>query len=545
MNTNFIFAFSLNTSFEQLDKQLKNIVLPSKVFIENEKIVIWGYFSSYTPLVSEGNLAQEIEKYGFRRIANSDCEYLLFVFDKQTKKLRVGVDNVVSISCYFAILGSQIVFSSDFSVIKDMVSRHMPLIADLDGVLTYITSGFHMIENTILESVKMIPVGSVAEFVFESEISYRISSFIDIDGLLSSLPKEEFRNDKEFAKALELSLTDSLARRLAKIPPGTEIGCEISSGFDCTLVAYILAKLIGPKSFYCYSFYFPEGYGTESLKIIRKFADKHSLQLKAVKLEPEKGYAQDYFSLWQDDSLLQFEADYFGGYIRFLKKHHPALLFTGQHGDETYSFKEWLLAAKYNRQMNYFDNVMWLKKENQAVLYTEKALNLLLNRERFNSRGRYPSFYSDIHLADGVLIDQMYRKFGVRQISPYLDLTVLSVGLRRGLREEKIPDEKQIYFRYLDHIFIPEMFIPKKGGTEFALGFPRNQKKLISWVMKNSVLGQYGMIDPKKIMQMVNDENSILCKDEFVALAFEYLVRADWYLIKNNIKLPIEMGIVC
>lgn len=539
MNTNFIFAFSLNTSFEQLDKQLKNIVLPSKVFIENEKIVIWGYFSSYTPLVSEGNLAQEIEKYGFRRIANSDCEYLLFVFDKQTKKLRVGVDNVVSISCYFAILGSQIVFSSDFSVIKDMVSRHMPLIADLDGVLTYITNGFHMVENTILESVKMIPVGSVAEFVFESEISYRISSFIDIDGLLSSLPKEEFRNDKEFAKALELSLTDSLARRLAKIPPGTEIGCEISSGFDCTLVAYILAKLIGPKSFYCYSFYFPEGYGTESLKIIRKFADKHSLQLKAVKLEPEEGYAQDYFSLWQDDSLLQFEADYFGGYIRFLKKHHPALLFTGQHGDETYSFKEWLLAAKYNRQMNYFDNVMWLKKENQAVLYTEKALNLLLNRERFNSRGRYPSFYSDIHLADGVLIDQMYRKFGVRQISPYLDLTVLSVGLRRGLREEKIPDEKQIYFRYLDHIFIPEMFIPKKGGTEFALGFPRNQKKLILWVMKNSVLGQYGMIDPKKIMQMVNDENSILCKDEFVALAFEYLVRADWYLIKNNIKLPI------
>lgn len=275
------------------------------------------------------------------------------------------------------------------------------------------------------------------------------------------------------------------------------------------------------------------------MKIIRKFADKHSLQLKAVKLEPEEGYAQDYFSLWQDDSLLQFEADYFGGYIRFLKKHHPALLFTGQHGDETYSFKEWLLAAKYNRQMNYFDNVMWLKKENQAVLYTEKALNLLLNRERFNSRGRYPSFYSDIHLADGVLIDQMYRKFGVRQISPYLDLTVLSVGLRRGLREEKIPDEKQIYFRYLDHIFIPEMFIPKKGGTEFALGFPRNQKKLILWVMKNSVLGQYGLIDPKKIMQMVNDENSILCKDEFVALAFEYLVRADWYLIKNNIKLPI------
>jgi hypothetical protein len=83
------------------------------------------------------------------------------------------------------------------------------------------------------------------------------------------------------------------------------------------------------------------------------------------------------------------------------------------------------------------------------------------------------------------------------------------------------------------------MFIPKKGGTEFALYFPRNQKTLISWVMKNSVLAQHGLIDSKKIMQMMANKNSPLYKDAFVALAFEYLVRADWYLIKNRISLPI------
>lgn len=57
--------------------------------------------------------------------------------------------------------------------------------------------------------------------------------------------------------------------------------------------------------------------------------------------------------------------------------------------------------------------------------------------------------------------------------------------------------------------------------------------------MKNSVLAQYGLIDSKKIEQMMVDENSPLYKDAFVALAFEYLVRADWYLIKNKISLPI------
>jgi asparagine synthetase B (glutamine-hydrolysing) len=540
MNTNFTFTFSPSTSsFEQLSKQLKDVILPAKVFIENKEMAVWGYFSSYRPEISENSLADELKKYGFGRIANSDCDYLLFVWDKQTKKLMVGLDNIMSISCYFTILDNQIVFSSSFSEIKNTVSYHQPLIADLDGLLTYVTNGMHSTERTILDSVKSIPPGSVVDFVFEPGISYQISSCVDIDGFLNSLPKDEFKDEKEFAKALELVLTDAVARRLEKIPQGTHIGCEISSGFDCTLVAYIMAKLIGPENFYCYSFYFPEGYGTESLAVIRKFADKHSLQLRAVELNPKEGYARDYFKLWENDDLLQLRADYFGDYIKLLEKYTPRLLFTGQHGDETYSLKELLLTAKYNRQMSYFDNVWWLKKDNQAVLYTQKGLDLLLDRERFNSRGRYPVFYSDINLAETALIDQVYRNFGTREVSPYLDLQVLSVGIRRGSKKKEIKDEKQLYFRYLDHIFIPEMFIPKRGGTEFALDFPRNQKTLISWVMENSVLAQYGLINPKKIMQMMANKNSPLYKDAFVALAFEYLVRADWYLIKNKISLPI------
>lgn len=79
MNTNFTFTFSSDiSSFEQLDKQLKDVVLPARVFIENDKMVIWGYFSSYNPQISENGLDKEIERYGFDRIANSDCEYLLF-----------------------------------------------------------------------------------------------------------------------------------------------------------------------------------------------------------------------------------------------------------------------------------------------------------------------------------------------------------------------------------------------------------------------------------------------------------------------------------
>ncbi|GEM_PF-1793812 len=540
MSTHFSFTFSSSTPFfKRLSEQFKDVGLPAKVFIENSDFAIWGYFSSYRPDIPESQLALELSRYGLKRIANSDCDYLLFIWDKKLKKLTVGLDNTMNFLCYFAILDNQVVFSSRFSEIKKIVSGYKPLIADMDGLLNYILQAWHPTERTLLKSVKTVPPGSVVKFVFEPNIYYQIESLIDIDDFLSSLPKDEFKDDRGFAKALELALTEAVARRLEKIPQGVHLGCEISSGFDCTFIAYIMAKLIGPKSFYCYSFYFPKGYGTESLNIIRKFAAKHSLRLRAVKLYPEQGYARNYFKLWKDDDLLQLDADYFGDYIKFLKRYSPRLLFTGQHGDETYSLKEWLMLAKYARQISYFDHIRWLKRERQAILFTPKALDLMLDKERFNKRRRYPLFVSDMNVVETALINEIYMNFGTRQISPYLDSRVLAVGMRRRLRDNRIYDEKQIYARYLSHIFVPEMFIPKKGGTEFALGFPRNQKPLISWVMKNSVLAQYGLIDPGKIMQMMSDESSPLYKDEFIALAFEYLVKADWYLIKNKISLPI------
>ena len=156
MDTNFTFSFSPKTDFSYLRDKLKNVVLPQRVFIENNKIVVWGYFTSYNPKVSDEKLIEELQEHGFDRIANSDCDYLLFVWDKLEQRLVVGVDNKISFSCYFFVLDKEIVFSSDFSVIKDVAAERKTLVADLDGLLTYITSavGFQITEKTILSSVK-------------------------------------------------------------------------------------------------------------------------------------------------------------------------------------------------------------------------------------------------------------------------------------------------------------------------------------------------------------------------------------------------------
>ena len=205
MNTNFIFNFSPNISlFKRLSDQLKDVILPAKLFFEDENKAVWGYFSSYRPDIPDSSLTSELDTYGLTRIANSDCDYLLFIWDKKNKKLTVGLDNTMNFSCYFTVLGDQIVFSSKFSQIKNIVAQYKPLIADLDGFLTYMypNAWWPATEKTILESVKMVPPGSIVEFIFEPKISYQIRSLVDIDGFLSSLPRQNFKSDKEFAETL-------------------------------------------------------------------------------------------------------------------------------------------------------------------------------------------------------------------------------------------------------------------------------------------------------------------------------------------------------
>ncbi len=206
MNTNFTFTFSPEiSSFNQFNEEFKDVILPAKVFIDDFDLVIFGYFSSYDPAITEDNLAAELKKHSFKRMANSNCEYLLFVWDKQSKRLIVGLDNIMSFSCYFTVLDKQVVFSSIFSEVKNIVSRYKRLVADLDGLLTYVTNGSHATERTILEVVKMIPPGSVVEFYFEPKISYRIRSFVDVEEFSRSLSQEEFKDDREnYLKVLQV-----------------------------------------------------------------------------------------------------------------------------------------------------------------------------------------------------------------------------------------------------------------------------------------------------------------------------------------------------
>ena len=88
----------------------------------------------------------------------------------------------------------------------------------------------------------------------------------------------------------------------------------------------------------------------------------------------------------------------------------------------------------------------------------------------------------------------------------------------------------------LKDIFVEEMYIPKKGSAEYTLmNFALNQRPLINSVLSNSVLAKIGVIDPRQIIEMLDDPNSELFKEPNVAIGLETLVKLDWFFQKNGI----------
>ena len=111
MNNNFWLEINGRSDFP-------DIGLPHKVDLSDDNYSLVGYFSSFEDQFSKVNLLEEVKKYGFKRITNSNSIFVLFFFDKRNQTLQVAVDQFLSFSCYFSIFDNRLIFSSSFGQIK-------------------------------------------------------------------------------------------------------------------------------------------------------------------------------------------------------------------------------------------------------------------------------------------------------------------------------------------------------------------------------------------------------------------------------------------
>lgn len=539
MNNNFFIGLDQPITFEKLDlnNSFPDVVVPFKVDLRNDNYYLCGYFVSYEDWIDNNQLLNEIEKNGFRRIVNSNCEFLLFLFDRRKGKLFVCVDQFLSFSCYFSVVDGSLIFSTDFGALKNEVGKKQKLKGDLDGLLTGLLWSWHMTERTLIEQIKMLPAGSAAEFDLTNLSDFKISSLLNVDDYLNSIENREYKSMAEFAPDWLRAVTEAVGVRWSKIPKGAVVGCDLSSGFDCTLVAYCLSRVAGSDAFTCYSRYSDLLKNETNIEVVKKFANRHGLKLKSIDATKAQRRDSDLAGAWSADDPYQIATDNYGVYLGMLRKNKVRVDFRGEGGDEVYRLKGMDLFLKFPRQYTYFLDVDTLRKFNAQALFTDKAISLFLDWQRFNRRKFYPMIIPDSWAIGTSVSCGQYNNSGLRMMNPFLDTRLIGLGKSlpavQGKYGRALKLEVMKNFKY---IFVEEMFLQQDVGTgQVAINFAINQRKLIDSVLDNSVLARLGLIDPDKIRMMLLKPESEIYKNDNVAMALESLVTLDWFCQKNDI----------
>ncbi len=541
MNNDFCIKLDLPFAVEGLFStvQLPDIRVPIRIRQENDRYLLTGYFVCYENLLHEKDLLLEVQTNGFRRIVNSNSEFILFMFDKQNRTLSVCVDQFFSFACYFSILQGSIIFSTNFSKVKNEVKGSQKLIGDLDGILTGLLWTWHMTEKTLIQQIKVVPAGSVVVFNFDNPSSYRIKTLLDIEGYLNSLEDLKYSSLKDFSIDWIKAVTEIVRQRWSKIPKGVEIGCDVSSGFDCTLIAYCLAQVAGPNAFTCYSRYSDLMVDETNIEVVKKFTDRHGLKLKSVDAKKPQLRDSNYSEKWSVDDPYQIAMHEQQVHLGLLKRNGVRINFGGEGGDEAYMLKGMDLFLRFNKQYNYFMEVNTLKKFGTQALFTSKGIEIFLDEDRYNKRSSYPTIISESGVIAKASSQEQYNSYGLRFMNPFLDTRLIALG--KNMPEvlgKKKWDLKLELMKEMKDIFVEEMFIPKKGSPEHTfVNFAINQRPLIDEVLKNSVLVSTGLIDPNQIQDMLDDPNGQIFKEPNVAIALETLIKLEWFLQKNDVVL--------
>lgn len=513
---------------------------PPTINLEDRDYNLSGYFVSYEHPFQEINLLSEIKEHGFSRLVNSNSEFLLFLQNKQTNQIQVCVDQFISFSCYFSFLKDKVLFSSDFATLKNKLKGdNTKLRANLDGIMTELLWTWNMTEDTLIDQIKMLPAGCLLSINYDNSTNYTIKHLIDVKKILDATDNQtQNLSLSDFAKKWVDTMTEVIRDRVDTLPKGVVIACDLSSGFDCTLVAYCLSKVIGPKGFVCYSSHSSYNPEETNVSTMHEFAARHGLILKDIDVTSAHDYDIQPADLWSLDDVAQTALDRQEVFLDLLSSDSVQIEFTGEGGDEIYGSNKIDLFSYFDIQSLFILNVIILKKYKNELLYTQEGVEKFLSRDRFNKKTSRPTIVS----STGVLsLSKSYPRYDIhrlRLINPFMDTRLISLArnIPVGANVDKW-DLKLLLMSELKDIFVDGMFIEEKVGNEITYGnFIKKQKPFIKEVLANSVLEKLGLIDSSYLAKLIEDHSSVIYTDFSLSMAFETLIQVDWFLQKNQIE---------
>lgn len=534
------FSIQLNLkdflSPKSLKSALKNLVLPPNKFpkeflVEEENFFCAGYFVCYNRKLSVEDVMEYCKKGKWKEIAHLVGDFLILFVDFSKNGLSILTDQTGKFPCFYFLTKDNLYISTSFSEVK----RVLPSLSlDLEEAVDYIAGNtWPSNAGTVVKEIKAIPPATL--FSFKKDLTFSLTPLLDVDRFLSESPKTEYASLDEFAEEFNKTLSMIISERLSAIG-NLGFGADLSSGFDSSLVCYLLKKITN-KPFKCYCQYSNSILDETDPKIVSEFAQKHGLDVRYISYDHLFPFSnKDFFELTKRKPKFRLEPKD-EELLSHVVKDGNYLKFNGEGGDELYwsSPQAVEISTKFPIQQEYFISLWRIKYHIDRVL-TSKGVDVLLDKRRYQKKKFYPLLISPS--AVGVNLEDFDTSWdaGVWSITPFIDPRLIHIAMRIPRKNGQHRSKQEIWSKRTD-VFTPSQFRKKVPTDKHHSRFLTEKRDFIISLLENSVLTKEGIIKNKEIVSNLKKGNTEFYLAGDVPNYLKEALKLEYFIRSNNIKM--------
>ncbi len=523
--------FSSSSNFD------KSVNLPERSFPQQFKLktseyYCGGYYVCYNKKISPRDIQQACNDRDWEFLTDLIGDFFIIYADFLTKELFVFTGQSSAFPCYFSIDDKKLVLSPDFSLVfRKTASKTLDIGSGLDFIF-----GQNIGErtpDTFISEVHQLPPGNLLKI--NDDFLYTIQNLIDFDKVYGR-KIEPYKQVDSFVDDLINLLSEIISEQVNSIG-NKGFSSELSSGFDSGLVSYLLKK-VSKQSFKCYSSLTPVTEKIDSKSTIEEFSKKHSLNtiyLDVTNLYPfskrhDLNWTKNYF--FPSD---HGQEEVYQSLVRYRKDGAQAF-FTGYGGDELYKIFSTKEIAKNALHYKFFNYVKSYRHKH-ANLFSDKARDLFLDRDRFNKK----DFYLSVIPTTGTSVSLFYFpinwRLGLWQLTPFTDPRIVNLALRIPRKGKKAISRNDL-FRKRGDIFLPSQFKTKIDAAPYVGQFMVRRKDKILEILKPSMLSEKGWVNTSDIIERIQsgNVNSFLENGNLIA-TLHNLIRLEYFIQNNSVKV--------
>lgn len=501
---------------------------PPHFMIKDKNFFCGGYFVSYSNKLSSQEIAEICKAGNWQSLAESVGDFLIIYCDFVSNELFILTDQTGTFPCYFSAIDDKLIISTDSVEVKKALSHYQ---LNVSAAFDYLARSVWVSDTTLISEITQIPPATLLKI--NSDFSYSLTPLLDLNKFLVRLHEPYVSTEKFVDDFVEL-LKNLVVARLASID-NLPFAADISSGFDATLICYLLKKL-SKKPFTCYSLVSQYTSEDTNPQIVTEFAQKHDLIVKFIDKNHLYPFSSNVDLNWIARGPTQAYKEEFYYFLSNIAHDGNKIRFTGDGGDEIYWSYRLDSIASFPIQQEYFHAVRKLKSGIDQVL-TKDGIEILLDRQRFQKKKPYPLIVSPSVASSNLENFPICWETEVWPITPFADPRLVQLARRAPSQYLKISPKQEIW-KYRKDIFLESQFKPKGGPYKQAQLFLEKKPNFVISVLQNSLLAQKGWVKASKIVEDVQEGNIQKYFEGDVLSFLINVLQLEYFLQQNNVKVP-------